>query len=70
MQLAEKSAQEALDTWAKNNKMALLQSPGLYDQMRNKYRMDAYNQYGIKMAPALAQQGAPQNDPLGILGKG
>jgi len=70
VQLAEKSAQEALDTWAKNNKMALLQSPGLYDQMRNKYRMDAYNQYGIKMAPALAQQGAPQNDPLGILGKG
>ena len=70
VQLAEKSAQEALDTWAKNNKMALLQSPGLYDQMRNKYRMDAYNVYGIKMPTAVAQQGAPQNDPLGILGKG
>jgi hypothetical protein len=69
VQLAEKSAQEALDTWAKNNKMALLQSPGLYDQMRNKYRMDAYNVYGIKMPTAVAQQAAP-NDPLGILPKG
>lgn len=70
VQLAEKSAQEALDTWAKNNKMLLLQSPDLYDKMRNKYRMDAYNQFGIKMAPALAQPGPSQNDPLGILGKG
>jgi hypothetical protein len=52
-QQAEKSAQEALDTWAKNNKMALLQSPTLYDQMRNKYRMEAYTAYGIKM-PTMA----------------
>jgi lysozyme family protein len=52
-QQAEKSAQEALDTWAKNNKMALLQSPALYDQMRNKYRMEAYTAYGIKM-PTMA----------------
>jgi hypothetical protein len=57
VQLAEKSAQEALDTWAKNNKMALLQSPDLYDRMRNKYRIDAYNVYGIKM-PTMAA-GAP-----------
>jgi hypothetical protein len=70
VQLAEKSAQEALDTWAKNNKMALFQSPDLYDRMRDKYRRDAYNVYGIKMPAAVAQQGAPQNDPLGILGKG
>jgi hypothetical protein len=70
VQQAEKSAQEALDTWAKNNKMALLQSPDLYDRMRDKYRRDAYNVYGIKMPAAVAQQGAPQNDPLGILGKG
>lgn len=53
VQLAEKSAQEALDTWAKNNKMALLQSPDLYDRMRDKYRRDAYNVYGIKM-PTMA----------------
>jgi len=71
VQLAEKSAQEALDTWAKNNKMALMQSPDLYDRMRNKYRIDAYNVYGIKMPSAVAQQGAPpKNDPLGILPKG
>lgn len=70
VQLAEKSAQEALDTWAKNNKMALFQSPDLYDRMRDKYRRDAYNVYGIKMPAAVAQQGAPQNDPLGILPKG
>ena len=56
-QQAEKSAQEALDTWAKNNKMALLQSPNLYDQMRNKYRMEAYTAYGIEM-PTMAA-GAP-----------
>ena len=49
IQLAEKTAQEAVDNWAKNNKMALLQTPGLYEQMRNKYRMEAYNQYGIDM---------------------
>ena len=53
VQLAEKSAQEALDTWAKNNKMALFQSPDLYDRMRDKYRRDAYNVYGIKM-PTMA----------------
>jgi lysozyme family protein len=53
VQLAEKSAQEALDTWAKNNKMALLQSPALYDQMRDKYRREAYTSYGIKM-PTMA----------------
>jgi len=70
VQLAEKSAQEALDTWAKNNKMALMQSPDLYDRMRNKYRMDAYNVYGIKMPTAVAQQGMTKNDPLGILPKG
>lgn len=46
--LAEKAAQDAVDTWAKNNKMALLQSPGLYDQMRNKYRMEAYQSFGIE----------------------
>jgi hypothetical protein len=57
VQLAEKSAQEALDTWAKNNKMALFQSPDLYDRMRDKYRRDAYNVYGIKM-PTMAA-GAP-----------
>ena len=69
VQQAEKSAQEALDTWAKNNKMALFQSPDLYDRMREKYRRDAYNVYGIKMPTAVAQQAAP-NDPLGILPKG
>jgi len=53
VQLAEKAAQEALDTWAKNNKMALLQSPALYDQMRDKYRREAYTSYGIKM-PTMA----------------
>jgi lysozyme family protein len=45
--LAEKAAQDAVDTWAKNNKMALLQSPDLYEQMRKKYRMEAYQSYGI-----------------------
>jgi hypothetical protein len=69
VQLAEKSAQEALDTWAKNNKMALLQFPDLYDRMRDKYRRDAYNVFGIKMPTAVAPQVAP-NDPLGILPKG
>jgi hypothetical protein len=37
--------------------MALLQSPNLYDQMRNKYRMEAYTAYGIEM-PTMAA-GAP-----------
>jgi hypothetical protein len=46
--LAEKAAQDAVDTWAKNNKMALLQSPDLYEQMRNKYRMEAYKNFGIE----------------------
>jgi lysozyme family protein len=45
--LAEKAAQDAVDTWAKNNKMALLQSPDLYEQMRKKYRMEAYQSFGI-----------------------
>jgi len=59
VQLAEKTAQEAVDNWAKNNKMALLQTPGLYEQMRNKYRMEAYNQYGIPMQNAAGAAGAP-----------
>ena len=46
--LAEKAAQDAVDTWAKNNKMALLQTPDLYEQMRNKYRMEAYRNFGIE----------------------
>jgi hypothetical protein len=45
--LAEKAALDAVEAWAKNNKMALLQSPDLYEQMRNKYRMEAYQSYGI-----------------------
>ena len=45
--LAEKAAQDAVDTWAKNNKMALLQSPDLYEQVRKKYRMEAYQSFGI-----------------------
>ena len=45
--LAEKAAQDAVDTWAKNNKMALLQSPDLYEQVRRKYRMEAYQSFGI-----------------------
>jgi DNA-directed RNA polymerase beta' subunit len=59
VQLAEKTAQEAVDNWAKNNKMALLQTPGLYEQMRNKYRMEAYNEYGIPMQNAAGATGAP-----------
>jgi len=58
VQLAEKTAQDAVDNWAKNNKMALLQTPGLYEQMRNKYRMEAYNQYGISMQSAAGATGA------------
>ena len=54
--LAEKAAQDAVDTWAKNNKMALLQSPTLYEQMRNKYRIEAYKAFGIE--PTMAA-GAP-----------
>lgn len=54
--LAEKAAQDAVDTWAKNNKMALLQTPDLYEQMRNKYRMEAYQSFGIE--PTMAA-GAP-----------
>lgn len=54
--LAEKAAQDAVDTWAKNNKMALLQSPDLYEQMRKKYRMEAYQSFGI--APTMTA-GAP-----------
>jgi len=54
--LAEKAAQDAVDTWAKNNKMALLQSPDLYEQIRNKYRMEAYRSFGI--TPTMAA-GAP-----------
>lgn len=54
--LAEKAAQDAVDTWAKNNKMALLQSPTLYEQMRNKYRIEAYKSFGIE--PTMAA-GAP-----------
>jgi hypothetical protein len=54
--LAEKAAQDAVDTWAKNNKMALLQTPDLYEQMRNKYRMEAYKSFGIE--PTMAA-GAP-----------
>ena len=46
--LVEKAAQDAVDTWAKNNKMALLQSPDLYEQMRKKYRMEAYQSFGIE----------------------
>jgi len=61
VQLVEKTAQDAMDNWAKNNKMALLQTPGLYEQMRNKYRMEAYNQYGIPMqaTAGVAAAGAP-----------
>jgi lysozyme family protein len=46
--LAEKAALDAVEAWAKNNKMALLQSPDLYEQMRNKYRMEAYKNFGIE----------------------
>jgi len=46
--LAEKSALDAVEAWAKNNKMEIMQSPGLYEQMRNKYRMEAYRNYGIE----------------------
>lgn len=56
VELAEKAAQDAVDTWAKNNKMALLQSPDLYEQVRRKYRMEAYQSFGI--TPTMAA-GAP-----------
>jgi hypothetical protein len=60
VQLAEKTAQEALTNWAKSNQMAMLQSPGLYEQMRQKYRMEAYNQYGIPMqAPVTGASSRP-----------
>ena len=68
IQLAEKAAQDAVDTWAKNNKMALLQSPGLYDEMRNKYRMEAYNAYGIKMPTMSASAPAPTGGGYKFLG--
>lgn len=59
VQLAEKTAQDALDNWAKNNKLAIMQTAGLYEQMRNKYRMEAYNEYGIPMQNAAGATGAP-----------
>lgn len=46
--LAEKSALDAMDIWAKNNKVAIMQSPGLYDQKLKEYRMEAYRNYGIE----------------------
>lgn len=48
VQMAEQAAVNAAKAWADANKMALLQTPGLFDQKLREFRMEAYKNFGIE----------------------
>lgn len=48
VQMAEQAAVNAAKAWAEANKMALLQTPGLFDQKLREFRMEAYKNFGIE----------------------